>query len=107
MMLSSKGYHHDHFGAYEDDTTLLKEGDLVEIFPNFKLVKGKMEGNKRFSKVYTFSHIGGPREDKQKVRGKMVRYIFVKELGLNVRDGMQWKRVAKRPSSGFHPNRVC
>merc|ERR1712151_1186687 len=95
------------FGAFEEDTKLLKEGDLVEIFPNFKLIKGRYQGNKRFSKLCTFSHIGGPRGEKQMVRGKMVRCVFLKESGINVRDTAQWTRIPKPPAPGFFRNRVC
>jgi hypothetical protein len=113
MLYGGKGYHENFFGAYEDDLAAFKAGDLVEVFPNLRLVNDKWQGNKRFSKVYTFSHIGEvptAERAKQKVRGKMVRYIFIQEKEdqeLNVKDTCQWRRIPKPVAPGFYPQRVC
>lgn len=89
-----QGYARNFFGAHEDALTLssLESGDLVEV------------GGEQ----YTFDKVGGPHGDAQKFKGKMVRYIYVKEtLRKKVMDGARWRKIVAAPEAGFFSDRVC
>merc|ERR1711972_5237 len=86
------------FGCYEDDLHQLRKGDRIKLI-------GTRDGDKEF----TFSHVGGQRGHMQKVDGRMVRYLYIKDdaLRIIVRDGMVWRKVMKTADPTFNPNRVC
>merc|ERR1711957_985002 len=71
-------------------------------------VSAAVLGNTRHSKMFTFSHISGRTTKAQTVRGRMIRYLHVKEqTGVNVTDGMAWKRIPRRKEVGNIPMRIC
>jgi hypothetical protein len=100
---SNNGYKKNFFGAYEEDVVSLKEGDSIIVYPRLQRshTSAKMIGDKQHFKTYSFDHIGGPRGPQQKVHGKMIRYIFVKEESVGVSDNMQWRRLPRPHSPGF------
>lgn len=113
-IIANKGYTANFFGAWEADMGVFCEGDLVEVYPCLRhmakkgVATGVTTGNKRQSKIYSFSHVGGPATEHQKVGGKMVRYVYLKEtLGSALKDGMQWRRLPRAAPTGYLPDRVC
>jgi len=104
------GYKGSFFGAFQEDARHFKEGDSVEVFPRLRRSissnKAKLIGTTKGRKLAAFESLSGESGPAQMISGKVVRYIHVKEGGLNVDDGMQWKRVPKKYAPGFFPNRV-
>lgn len=104
-----QGYHKNYFGASLTDLLRFQKGDLIEVFPNLRLVGGRLIGDRREGRRYTVEKVGGGAGSRATIRGVMVSYVFVQEesLGMVVVDGMQWRRKPKGPSPGLHPSRVC
>lgn len=105
------GYKGRFFGAFEDDARFLQEGDHVEVFPNLRRAitstRAKLIGDRKGCKHALFAKLAGECGPGQIVAGKMVRYIYLKDVELIAQDGMQWRRIPKKCKSGFFPNRVC
>merc|ERR1712039_546774 len=92
------GYTSNFFGCYDEDVKRFKlqPGDRIEV----------LGGNGQTMEAI-FVQASGKRGSKQRVDGKLIRYLYVKDhLKTKIRDGMHWRKMVDVPEPGFNPKRV-